>query len=70
MEIYADGLYLERINLWNSTKSGREIDCCLIGGAKVVILKEEGPYYLVESVYYKKCRGYCMKEFVIVDKKY
>jgi len=63
----ADGFDVQQVNLWNSTESNRTINCYLLNGDKVKILKDEDPYYFVQAVNKNYCRGYCMKGFIIKD---
>jgi hypothetical protein len=63
-----DGFDVQRVNLFNSTSSNRTINCYLKNGDKVNVLKDADPYYLVEKQTDKGCKGYCMKEFVILNK--
>jgi hypothetical protein len=62
----ADGFDVQRVNIFNSTSSNRTINCYLKNGDKVNILEDVDPYYLVEKMDEKTCRGYCMKGFVIL----
>jgi len=64
----ADGVDVQRVNLFNSTGSNRSINCFLTKGEVVNILRDEDPYYLVQSTSDKNCKGYCMKGFVIKKK--
>lgn len=64
----ADGFDVQRVNLYNSTSANRTINCYLKNGDKVNILEDADPYYLVEKTGGQKCKGYCMKGFVIVNK--
>ena len=60
----ADGIDVQRVNLWSTTGSNRITTSHLIHGEKVIVLREEGPYYLIETVNVDGRKGYCMKEFV------
>lgn len=64
----ADGYDVQRVNLFSTTSPDRTINCFLTKGDKVNILEDADPYYLVEKVDKKECKGYCMKEFVIIKK--
>lgn len=67
---FADGQDVQRVNLWSSTNgSTRKINCFLTNNEPVTILKDSEPYYLVESINNKGCKGYCMKGFIKVVKK-
>ena len=61
----ADGLEMKQVNLWSSTSSKRRIVCSLTNAEKVSILEDADPYYLVQSMGDKSCKGYCMKGFII-----
>jgi hypothetical protein len=58
----ADGYDVKRVNLFSSTSSNRTINCYLKKEDKVNILEDADPYYLVEQVSSKGCKGYCMKD--------
>lgn len=62
----ADGMDVGQVNLWSSTSSSRRKVGSLGKGAKVIILEDSDPYYLIETKDGKK-KGYCMKGFVIRD---
>ncbi|MBP7399835.1 MAG: hypothetical protein KA954_09640 [Chitinophagales bacterium] len=64
----ADGIDVQRVNLFSTTASNRTINCYLKNGDKVNILQDADPYYLVEKVDDKSCKGYCMKGFIILFK--
>jgi hypothetical protein len=65
----ADGFDVKRVNLYNSTSSDRRISCYLLNGDKIRILEDAEPYYLVEKIDGQVCKGYCMKGFIVLDKK-
>ncbi|MEN6569583.1 MAG: hypothetical protein ABFC18_06200 [Rikenellaceae bacterium] len=65
----ADGFDVKRVNLFNSTSTDRRINCYLENGDKVKVVEDAEPYYLVEKIGGQDCKGYCMKGFVILDKK-
>lgn len=60
-----DGMDVLKVKLWNSASSNRTIVCSLTNNEEVKILKDADPYFLVESVNDRNCKGYCMKGFVI-----
>jgi len=64
----ADGFDVQRVNLWNSISSGRKVSAYMTNGEEVIILKDEDPYFLVESANGDGRKGYCMKDFVILKK--
>jgi hypothetical protein len=64
----ADGMDVKRVNLWSTTDSDRVTTSHLTNGEKVIILKDEDPYYLIETANGDGRRGYCMKDFVIKSK--
>lgn len=61
----ADGMDVQRVNLWSTTHSNRVTTSHLTNGKKVIILKDEDPYYLIETANGDGRKGYCMKGFVI-----
>jgi len=61
-----DGFDTKIVNLWSSTSSNRKRTGAMKNGEEVNILKEDDPYYLIESADDDGRRGYCMKEFVIL----
>jgi hypothetical protein len=61
----ADGMDVQRVNLWSSTGYDRVTTSHLTNGEKVLILKDAGQYYLIETANGDGRKGYCMKEFVI-----
>jgi len=63
-----DGFDVQRVNLWNSISSGRKVLAYMTNGEEVIILKDEEPYFLVESANGDGRKGYCMKNFVILKK--
>lgn len=64
----ADGYDVQRVNLWSTTGSGRSIVGYFVNGDKVMIVKDEDPYYKVRSISNDNLEGYCMKGFVILAK--
>lgn len=64
----ADGYDVKEVNLWSSTTSDRKRTGSMRNGEEVIILKEDVPYYLIESAKGDGRKGYCMKEFVILKK--
>lgn len=64
----ADGVDVQRVNLWSTTGSDRVTTSHLTNGEKVIVLKDEDPYYRVETANGDGRKGYCMKEFVIRSK--
>lgn len=64
----ADGMDVQRVNLWSTTSSDRVTTSHLTNGEKVIILQDEDPYYLIETASGDGRRGYCMKDFVIKSK--
>ncbi len=63
-----DNYDVKKVNLWSSTLSSRKIVASMVNDEKVYILKDEDPYYLVESANGDGRKGYCMKGFIIVTK--
>ncbi len=64
----ADGFDVRRVNLFSTTGPNRTINASLIDGEKVNILRDEDPYYFVETSNGDGRRGYCIKGFVIKTK--
>ena len=64
----ADGYDVKVVNLWSSTDSKRKRTGSMRNGEEVIILKEEAPYYLIQSANGDGRKGYGMKEFVILKK--
>jgi uncharacterized protein YgiM (DUF1202 family) len=64
----ADGYDVKEVNLWSATTSDRKRTGSMRNGEEVIILKEDVPYYLIESANGDGRKGYCMKEFVILRK--
>lgn len=64
----ADGYDVKEVNLWSTTDSNRKRTGSMRNGEEVIILKEEAPYYLIQSANGDGRKGYCMKEFVILKK--
>jgi len=62
-----DGTDVGRVNLWDTADEFRIMNGFLTNGDEVIILEDNGPYYLVESVEFKNRKGYCMKDFVETD---
>ncbi len=61
-----NGIDVMEVNLWNSTDVDRIIISHLQKGEEIKILKDEDPYYLIETESGNKQRGYCMKEFIVM----
>ena len=65
----ADGIDVQKVNLWSSTDgSTRRVVKSLRNGDRVVVWKDAEPYYQVESASKDGIKGYCMKGFVIIDR--
>jgi hypothetical protein len=64
-----NGIDIMEVNLWNSTDEDRIIISHLPKGEEIKILKDEDPYYLIETANGNKQRGYCMKEFIVMVTK-
>lgn len=60
-----DGFDVRQVKLWSTTGAGRIAIASLKNGEKIKILKDEDPYYLIETSTGSIQRGYCMKNFVI-----
>lgn len=64
----ADGFDVKVVNLWSSTGSDRKQTGSMKNGEEVIILKDDEPYFLIESANGDGRKGFCMKEFVKLKK--
>ncbi len=63
----ADGFDVKIVNVWSSTNpASRVINGTLKSDEKILIVKEEDPYYFIQTED-GKLRGYLMKGFVRLD---
>ena len=63
-----DGFDVKKVNLWSSTNTDRKVLASMRNGEKIKVLQDSDPYYLVESLNEHGKKGYCMKEFVVIEK--
>ena len=63
-----DDYDVKKVNLWSTTDSNRKKTGSMKNGEEVIILKEDDPYYLIESANRDGRKGYCMKGFVVLQK--
>lgn len=64
-----NGFDVQTVNLWNSPGVEKTITSRLSKGEEIRILKDEDPYYFIETAQGDKRRGYCMKQFVTLVTK-
>ena len=63
-----DGFDVKKVNLWSSTNTDRKVLASMKNGEKIKVLQDSDPYYLVESLNEDGRNGYCLKEFLVLDK--
>lgn len=61
---WVDGVFVKQINLWSSTKEGRQIQSTVKDSAPVDILDIVGDYYYVRSATNHTQYGFVNKQFV------
>ena len=64
----SDGFDVRKVNLCSSTNTDRKVLASMKNGEKIKVLQDSDSYYLVESLKEDGRKGYCLKDFVVIDR--